>query len=62
MAWSHSFGFDNFRRLNANDGDDDNVHLELFSNDQYARCLTDERSQRVAFVMPLPFPLQFEGR
>ena len=32
-AWSHSLGFDYFRRLNAIDGYDDDVHLELFSND-----------------------------
>ena len=57
-----SLGFDYFRCLNAIDGDDDDMHLELFSNDRYARCLTDERSHRTAFVTPLPFPLRFEGR
>ena len=37
------------------------VHLELFSNNQYAHRLTVERSQRAVFVTPLPFPSLFEG-
>ena len=31
-----------FRRLNAIDGNDDDMHLELFSNGRYVRCLMDE--------------------
>ena len=58
---SDRLGFDYFRRLKALDGVDDDVYLELFSNDRYDR-LTVERSQRAAFDTPLPFPLQFEGR
>ena len=62
---SDSLGFDYFPWLNTIDGDDDNVHLELFSNDRYARHMTDERSRRAEFVTPLtflfPFPLGFKG-
>ena len=55
---SDTLGFDYFRHLNTIDGDDHNIHLELFSS----RSLTDERSRRVAFVTPLTFLLRFEGR